>query len=177
MTECHMHLQDIKFSPLFTDQNSSRSRPAIRLNLLTKTTWKLKTPGGMLVFRLLVQVRPWMVHKWEVFNWWTGALVDRLLEPLKQTRMCFAFNIMHDLRALQFQSQSQLDNGLSQTKTCCSDSLKYNFFYLFFIETYKSFNLQLPQVQKTNQPQNRAGTTMSRVLSSLNNISVTHSES
>ena len=27
-----------------------------RLNLLTKTTWKLKTPGGILVFRLLVQV-------------------------------------------------------------------------------------------------------------------------
>ena len=30
---------------------------SIRLNLLTKTTWKLKTPGGILVFRVLVQVR------------------------------------------------------------------------------------------------------------------------
>ena len=29
---------------------------SIRLNLLTKTTWELKTEGGILVFRVLVQV-------------------------------------------------------------------------------------------------------------------------
>ena len=56
MTESHMHLQDIKSSPSPTGQNSNRSMSSIRLNLLTKTTWKLKTPGGILVFRVLVQV-------------------------------------------------------------------------------------------------------------------------
>ena len=40
-----MYLLDIKSSP-----------SSIRLNLLTKTTWKLKTPDGILVFRVLVQV-------------------------------------------------------------------------------------------------------------------------
>ena len=40
MTEYHMYLQDIKSSPLLTGQN--------RLNLLT--------PGGIQVFRVLVQV-------------------------------------------------------------------------------------------------------------------------
>ena len=56
MTESHMHLQDIKSSPSLTGQNNNRSMSSIRLNLLTKTTWKLKTPGGILVFRVLVQV-------------------------------------------------------------------------------------------------------------------------
>ena len=47
MTESHIHLQDIKSSPSLTGQNSNRSMSSIRLNLLTKTTWKLKTPGGL----------------------------------------------------------------------------------------------------------------------------------
>ena len=52
----HMYLQDIKSSPSLTGQTSNRSVSSIRLNLLTKTTWKLKTPGGILVFQILVQV-------------------------------------------------------------------------------------------------------------------------
>ena len=56
MTESHMLLQDIKSSPSLTGHIVNRSMPSIRLNLLTKTTWKLKTPGGILVFRVLVQV-------------------------------------------------------------------------------------------------------------------------
>ena len=27
------------------------------------------------------RLHPWKVHAWEVFNWWTGALVDRIVEP------------------------------------------------------------------------------------------------
>ena len=56
MTESHMYLLDIKSSPSLTVQNSIRSMSSIRLNLLTKTTWKLKTPGGILVCLVLVQV-------------------------------------------------------------------------------------------------------------------------
>ena len=56
MTEPHMHLLDIKFRPSLTGQHNKREMSSFRLNLLTKTTWKLKTPGGILVFRLLVQV-------------------------------------------------------------------------------------------------------------------------
>ena len=26
----------------------------------------------------------WIVHVWEVFDWWIGALVERLVEYLKQ---------------------------------------------------------------------------------------------
>ena len=55
MTESHMHLQDIKSTPSLTGQNNNKGMSSIRLNLLTKTTWKLKTPGGILVFRVLVQ--------------------------------------------------------------------------------------------------------------------------
>ena len=29
-------------------------------------------------------LHPLMVHAWEVFDWWTGALVDRLVEPSKR---------------------------------------------------------------------------------------------
>ena len=39
MSESCMHLQD----------NSNRSMSSIRLNLLTKSTFRLKTPGGILV--------------------------------------------------------------------------------------------------------------------------------
>ena len=56
MTESHMHLQYIKSSPSHTGHNSNRSMSSFRLNLLTKTTWKLKPPGGILVFRVLGQV-------------------------------------------------------------------------------------------------------------------------
>ena len=137
MTECHMHQQDIKLSPSFTDQNSSRSRPAIRLNLLTKTTWKLKTPRGMIVFRLLVQVCPWMVHAWEVFDWWTGALVDRLLEPLKQT-MCFAFNLMHDLRALELCLGHSLIMVWHRPKDVALIRFNITFFFLSFLQILQS---------------------------------------
>ena len=41
---------------------------SIRLNLLTKTTWKLKTPGGILVFRVLVQVCSYMAKQFLVDN-------------------------------------------------------------------------------------------------------------
>ena len=27
------------------------------------------------------RISPWIVHAWEVFDYWTGALVDRLVEP------------------------------------------------------------------------------------------------
>ena len=56
MTESHMPLQDIKSSTSLTGQNNNRSMTSIRLNLFTKTTWKLRTPGGILVFQVLVQV-------------------------------------------------------------------------------------------------------------------------
>ena len=56
MTESLMYLLDIKSSPLLTGKHNNREMSFIRLNLSTKTTWKLKTPGGMLIFRLLVQV-------------------------------------------------------------------------------------------------------------------------
>ena len=56
MTESHMYLLDIRSSTSVTGQNNHRNMSSIVLNLLTKTTWKLKTPGGILVFRVLVQV-------------------------------------------------------------------------------------------------------------------------
>ena len=56
MQEFHMYLLDIKSIPKLNGQHDNRDMSSIRLNLLTKTTWKLKTPGGILVFRLLVQV-------------------------------------------------------------------------------------------------------------------------
>ena len=60
MTEFRMHLQDIKYSPLLTGHTNIRSMSFIELNLLTKTSWKLKTPGGILVFLVLVHI--WGVH-------------------------------------------------------------------------------------------------------------------
>ena len=42
MTESHMYVS----SPSLTGQNINRSMSSISLNLLTKTTWKLKTPKG-----------------------------------------------------------------------------------------------------------------------------------
>ena len=56
MTESDMYVLDIKSSPLLTGQNNNREMSSIRLSLSTKTTWKLKTQGGILVFRVLVQV-------------------------------------------------------------------------------------------------------------------------
>ena len=29
-------------------------------------------------------MHPWKVNAWDVFDWWTGAFVDQLLEPLTQ---------------------------------------------------------------------------------------------
>ena len=54
--ESHMYLLDTKSSPSLTGKNNIRRVSSIRLNLLTKTNWKLKTQGGILVFRVLVQV-------------------------------------------------------------------------------------------------------------------------
>ena len=51
-----MYLLDIKSSPLPTGQDNNRKISSIGLHFLTKTTWKLKTPGGILVFLVLVQV-------------------------------------------------------------------------------------------------------------------------
>ena len=51
--ESHILQQDIKSSPSLTGQNSNIGISYIRLNLLTNTNCKLKTPG---VF--LVTVRP-----------------------------------------------------------------------------------------------------------------------
>ena len=56
MTESHMYLQDIKTSPSLTGQNNDIRMCSIRLNLLTKTTWKFKTPGRILVIQVIVQV-------------------------------------------------------------------------------------------------------------------------
>ena len=56
MQEFHMYLLDIKSRPKLNGQHDNREMSSIRLNLLTKTTWKLKTAGGILVFQLLVQV-------------------------------------------------------------------------------------------------------------------------
>ena len=69
MTESHMHLRDIKSSPYLTGHNNFRSMSSIRLNLLTKTTWKLKTPGGILVFRVLVQIWQMMADNQEYQVW------------------------------------------------------------------------------------------------------------
>ena len=57
VTESHMILQDNKSSPSVSGQNTNRSMFSIRLDLLTKTTWKLTTPWGIvLVLWVLVQV-------------------------------------------------------------------------------------------------------------------------
>ena len=56
MTESHMHLKDIKSSHSLTGHINNINMSSIRLNLLTKTTWKLETPEGILLFRVLVQV-------------------------------------------------------------------------------------------------------------------------
>ena len=56
MQEFYMYLLYIKSSTKRNGQHDNREMSSIRLNLLTKTIWKLKTPGGILVFRLLVQV-------------------------------------------------------------------------------------------------------------------------
>ena len=39
-------------------------------------------------------MHPWKVHAWEVFNWWTVAFVDQLVEPKNQKlfRIDFFFN-------------------------------------------------------------------------------------
>ena len=79
MTESHMYLPDIKSSPSLTGQNNNRKMSSIRLNLLTKTTWKLKTPGGILVFRVLMQV-------WAEELSASGAQE----EPLKSTHLVWA---------------------------------------------------------------------------------------
>ena len=48
MQEFHVYLLDIKSSPKLNGQHDNREMSSIRLNLLT--------PGGILVFPLLVQV-------------------------------------------------------------------------------------------------------------------------
>ena len=55
-TESHMHIHDIKSSPSFTGHNNNISMSSISLILLTNITWKFKTPGGILVFQVSVQV-------------------------------------------------------------------------------------------------------------------------
>ena len=47
MTESYMYLLDIKSILLLTDQKNNGKMYLIRLNFLTKPTWKLKTPGGL----------------------------------------------------------------------------------------------------------------------------------
>ena len=49
-------LLDIKSGPSLTGQNNNRKISLIGLNLLTKATLKFKNPGGILIFRVLVQV-------------------------------------------------------------------------------------------------------------------------
>ena len=69
--ESHMYLPDTKSSLLLTGQNNNRKMSPIMLILLTKTTWKLKTPGGILVFRVLVQVWADMAgHSSHHFSHW-----------------------------------------------------------------------------------------------------------
>ena len=48
--EFHMYLLDIKSSPKPNGQHDNIEMSSIGLNLLTKTTWKLKTLGWILVF-------------------------------------------------------------------------------------------------------------------------------
>ena len=36
----------------------------------------------------------WMVNAWEVFNWWTGALVDRLIEESFRIEFFFPKKIL-----------------------------------------------------------------------------------
>ena len=95
MTESHMHLQDIKSSPSLTGQNNNRNMSLIRLNLLTKTTWKLKTPGGILVFWMLLQV-------WSSVN--IINLVESSVPHVTQMRIssvhCAALNIGVSLEML-----------------------------------------------------------------------------
>ena len=56
MTESCMYLPDIKSSPSLTGRNNNRKTSSIRLNLSTKTTWKLKTPGGFGPHRFAVNI-------------------------------------------------------------------------------------------------------------------------
>ena len=56
----HMYLLDLKSIPSLNSHNKNKRLLSIRLSLLTKTTWKLKTPGGILSFPVLVQV--WLVE-------------------------------------------------------------------------------------------------------------------
>ena len=53
MQEFPMYLIDIKSIPKLNGQHDNREMSSIRLNLLTKTTWKLKTPGGILLVQVL----------------------------------------------------------------------------------------------------------------------------
>ena len=58
MQDFHMYILHIKSSPKLNAQHDNKDMSSIRLNLLIKTTWKIKTPGGILVFQLLVQICP-----------------------------------------------------------------------------------------------------------------------
>ena len=81
MTEYHMYLKYIKSSPSRTDHNSNRSMSSIKFSLLTKTTWKLKTTGGILVFRVLVQVCPCPHREVEKILLYWGLSFDAVVGP------------------------------------------------------------------------------------------------
>jgi hypothetical protein len=104
MQEFHMYLLDIKSSPKLNGEYDNKEMSSIRLNLLTKTTWKLKTPGGILVFRLLVQV---CLHYDEPFK---GVII---CQPLASKRP--HHNYYHHHHNHTYQKNSNHHN----THHCC----------------------------------------------------------
>ena len=47
--------------------------------------WCTRRPTGRaLKTRSCSGLHPWKVHAWEVYDWWTGAFVDQLIEPFKK---------------------------------------------------------------------------------------------
>ena len=107
MTESHMYLLDIKSIPLLNGQNNNRNMSSIRLDLLTITTWKLKTPGGILVVRVLVQVRPLLAPPLCTVDWFAKTHTP-------QDRSKSKINIKIGRRQKHYDT---LFNQKSQTKT------------------------------------------------------------
>ena len=126
MTEFHMYLLDIKSSPSLNGPNNNRNLSSIRLNLLTKTTLKLKTLGGILVLRVLMQV--W--HSRLVSNDQKTHFCLPKDNQNNRNRKCLdrgmtILAILSSTRSLQFTGKHDFRNGTdTQTHTHGSRTLQ-----------------------------------------------------
>ena len=67
VTESHVYLLDIKSSPSLIGQNNNRTYVFHQVEFVDKiTTWKLKTPGGILLLQVLVQVCPTRTNRFGI---------------------------------------------------------------------------------------------------------------